>query len=198
MSPDVAWGILIKGDWHFVRGHSVLIATTTHSTAIRIRDRLEIALSLVQRCTPDHFAHLRRYLRAVVVAPIEYGRSSWHSSSQICRLELGYASAEDTTPVDLACALMHELARARLHVVGFRPDHGRRVRLERLYLLAERNFVARCEPSEDRERALDGIARRLARIAVEWSDTAVRDRYLHSGPKWRQAWRFVFRPLPEL
>ena len=198
MTRDVIWGIRVTGDWHFVLGHPVLIATTTRAHTVRILERLEAALSLMQRYTPDHFARLRKYLRAIVLAQIEYGRSTWHSKSQLCRLELAYAGAEETTSVDLACALLHEFTRARLHLAGFRPDNGRLVRLERLCLLAERNFVARCEPSDDRERALDDIACRLAKVSVDWSDSAVRDRYLRAGPKWRQAWRFVFRPLPEL
>ncbi len=89
-------------------------------------------------------------------------------------LDRDFVFAKDTTPERLASVIVHELTHARLGRAGFEYGNMTRVRLERVCVLAERNFIARLPPSAERIR-LEVLNGRYFRAGPDyWSERGSR------------------------
>jgi len=81
-------------------------------------------------------------------------------------MDFEFVKSEATSPLDLACALVHEGAHARLERLGIAYDEPRRARIEAVCYRSELALLRRVP---DGERLMPEVHRQLERDPAEWS-----------------------------
>ena len=140
----------------------------------RIQTNVGAALVLMRDRAPVRYAHLRRDLPRISVAPTQHLAQCLYGVG-ICLLQFDYVVSATTTAEELALTLIHEGTHARLKRAGFGYAEAIRARVERLCVLAEIVFACRLPGSEP---LIADAQRRAARPAEFWSDAASQARDL--------------------
>jgi hypothetical protein len=185
-----------SGGWHEHLG--VRVSTTTFSESIEQNALVRVfaALDLLRDVAPMQLERIPILMLGLCVSPPGHIAAEWNTELGICMLDQAFVVAPDTSVEWLAAVLVHELTHARLEHAGFHCDGRNRARIERICYLAQRNFLLRLAPSDERTR-IDGItADWLAMDPAFWSDEQVEERLrqmVASWPFWRRAVRTIGR-----
>jgi len=130
------------------------------------------ALEVVKQVSPPVMRRLKTHVRAIIVND---SRTGYLTGRGICVLNA--ANLESQTPEEVALALVHESAHARIEAAGFSYRGTLRGRIERMCVRAEIRFAERIGDPQ----LVDRIRKKLD--LVWWEDgqmRAVRER------EWRQ------------
>ena len=146
------------------------------STAAAL-DRLDQALGLIERYTPDRLARLREDFTAFLVRRYPC-RAAYYSDLGVCLIELTFLVHPDITPAQVGASIVHEAVHARLGGAGIRDrskaaaaDEERRCRE------AEIEFgraVPGGEAVVERARAALGLADEEVAPTIDWQLAAER------------------------
>lgn len=160
---------------HVVRGFQVLVENTRAD--IRTADvlqRLDEALSLIERTQPWRYRHLQRDLRAFLVTRYAC-RGAYFPGERVCMTELTFLDRRDISAAPVAASIIHEGMHARVDVMGVRREGRDRAREERLCRRAELAFGLALPESLGApvvERALASLALDDQGVApvVDWAE----------------------------
>jgi hypothetical protein len=123
-----------------VRGLPVLVTNTradvNSGDALR---RLDRALELIERYTPQHFRRLRRDFDCILVQRYAC-RGAFLPDQRACLVELTFTVNRDFSEAQIAATILHEAMHARLHRLGFPLAMADRARQERFCRRAEIEF----------------------------------------------------------
>jgi hypothetical protein len=105
--------------------------------------RVEAALQLVNRCAPLHYRRVKNNLSRIWVTLVPHGAGCYLHSLNACLLDERVVASETTTLEWIASAIVHEATHARLEKRGIRYDETVRLRIERICIRRELDFVRR-------------------------------------------------------
>ena len=188
--PTLLLRIYRRTDWHVhrcVRLSAPIARRTRHEEALA---KTCAALDVLYAVAPRQLEWLPDAVHSITVASVVGAAGCWRRDLRAILIDQGFALAPGTTPEDLASLIVHELAHARLERAGFEYVTSARARIERICILAERNFVARLPASRTRERLERRIIRGLSTRADYWTDAAFEARkaaWKARQPVWRRA-----------
>ena len=173
------------------------VSTTTFDSSIEqhVLAKVFAALDVLQAVAPVQLERIPILMLGLTVIPLGVVAAEWNSKLGMCMLDQAFVAAPDTSTERLASVLVHELTHARLAYAGFVCDGRTRARIERICHLAERNFLLRLPPSNERSSIQRITAAWLEMDPAFWSDEQVEERLqemVTSWPFWRRAlWRVV-------
>jgi hypothetical protein len=102
------------------------------------------------------------YIKRILMGPIGPAHAQWVDTWQLCALDATYVLRAEITPAHIACLLVHEAQHGRLARYGIPYNRAYRIRIERLCVSAEREFLTRLPECgtflEELERSFDGIS----------------------------------------
>ena len=146
------------------------------STAAAL-DRLDQALGLIERYTPDRLVRIREDFTAILVRRYPC-RAAYYPDLGVCLIELTFLVHPDITPAQVGASIVHEAVHARLGAAGIRDgskaaaaDEERRCRE------AEIEFglaVPSGEAVVERARAALGLADEEVAPTIDWQLAAER------------------------
>ncbi len=136
-----------------------------------ILSRLRAGLDLIEQAVPHRLARVRRDIRRLLVftLPGHWGLFHQHTATIIVARHFLESSA--ATPLAVATVLIHEATHAELAARGIPYQGNTRVRHEKACLRAELRFLARLQPSDERDRLRATVADDLANADVKWQAT---------------------------
>lgn len=82
-------------------------------------DRLDSALALIDRYTPDRFARLGMDFVAILVRRYAC-RAAYYPDLGVCLIELTFLVHPDITPAQVGASIVHEAVHARLGAAGIK------------------------------------------------------------------------------
>ena len=82
-------------------------------------DRLDSALALIDRYTPDRFARLGKDFVAILVRRYAC-RAAYYPDLGVCLIELTFLVHPDITPAQVGASIVHEAVHARLGAAGIK------------------------------------------------------------------------------
>jgi len=181
-----------QGVASFGRSHRGLpLSTAIWDDAIEgeALSKISAALDVIAATSPEHIARLPDLVHSITVIRLPTALGAWRSDLRAIVLDRDFVLEADTTPAYLASVIVHEMTHARLERAGLGCKGTRKLRCERVCLLAERNFLARMRDAEERER-LEEINQRYLMAPPEfWSEAATAARLAHwrkLQPLWRR------------
>jgi hypothetical protein len=77
-------------------------------------DKVEKALHLVESYYAKRFVQIQRYVRNIFIFGDPIAHGYWHQDLQMCELQERFILAENTSIAQVASAIVHEAAHARL------------------------------------------------------------------------------------
>jgi hypothetical protein len=170
-------GTLRLADKRLLEGVLVGILMPSGEDRRTIFPKVADALRLVGHHDPRRFARFRRDVSAVLVELTSGARAEWVSVASLVRLQLEYARAEDTSPLDIASTLVHEGTHAWLDRIGVAYDEPRRARIESICFRSQLAFLRRIPGSAE---LVADTERQLSRGPEYWTNAAFRLRRLDS------------------
>lgn len=111
-------------------------------------EKLDAALGLVEKYTPEKFRALQSDVDSILVAGLPTALGSYLHGLRMIEIQTEYVEDSETTPELLACLLIHEAQHARLDRLGFGYDEPIRGRIERLCHHAHKIFALRLSDGE--------------------------------------------------
>jgi hypothetical protein len=129
-------------------------------------------------------------VHSITVATVVGAAGCWRRDLRAILIDQRFVLASGTTLEDLAALIVHELTHARLERAGFEYVTSARARIERICMLAERNFIARLPASRERERLERRNGRQRSTQTNYWTDAAFAARHAAwkaRQPMWRRA-----------
>jgi hypothetical protein len=162
--------------------------------------RVEAALQLVNRCAPLHYRRVKNNLSRIWVTLVPHGAGCYLHSLNACLLDERVVASETTTLEWIASAIVHEATHARLEKRGIRYDETVRLRIERICIRRELDFVRRLSGVDALQEQItqsldwcrDGNAHYTDQNMWQEIDQGHADALRHLGtPEWVIA--FVFR-----
>ena len=153
---------------HRVRGFDVVVENSRPDIATAaVLERLDDALTLIERYQPWRFRHLQRDLEYFWV--VRYPcRGAYFPGRRVCITELTFLARRDISPAPVASSIIHEGMHARVDRMGVKPVSRDAAREERLCRLAELDFGRALPP----ELGADVIERAEASLALSDQDVA--------------------------
>ena len=106
-------------------------------------ERVEAALRLIERCAPLHYLRVKNSLARIWVHLVPHGAGCYLHSLNACVLDERIVASETITIEWIASAIVHEATHARLEKLGIRYVEAARVRIERICICRELDFVRR-------------------------------------------------------
>jgi hypothetical protein len=103
--------------------------------------RVEAALQLINRCAPLHYRRVKNSLSRIWVTLVPHGAGCYLHSLSACLLDERVVTSEGTTVEWIASAIVHEATHAGLEKRGIRYDEAVRLRIERICIRRELDFV---------------------------------------------------------
>lgn len=170
-------GQLRKGtqERHLVRGFKVVVENTRPDIATaEVLERLDEALSLIERYQPWRLAHLKRDLAVVWI--VRYPcRGAYYPVERACVTELTFLARRDIGAATVAASIVHEGMHARVFQMGVSPENRDLPREERLCRRAEVEFGEALPPELGRpviERATDSLQLGDEEVApsIDWDE----------------------------
>lgn len=157
------------------------------STAAAL-DRLDQALTLIERYTPDRMARLRTDFTAILVRRYPC-RAAYYPDLGVCLIELTFLVHPDITPAQVGASIVHEGVHAELGAAGIRDgtkaaaaDEERRCREAEI---AFGLLVPDGDAVVERARAALGLEDEEVAPTIDWQLAAERvaeaDRRSRSG-----------------
>lgn len=122
------------------RGYSIVDFASDPAASDRMRNVVE-ALDLLARVDPVRLSRFRRYCKRIAIAPTPGTDGQYWPRARAVALDRGFllrASVEE-----IALAIVHETAHARLAAVGIGYGEAIRPRVERACVGEERRFARR-------------------------------------------------------
>ena len=178
-----------KGDWPVYLGVPLSVPMLRRPVKDKVLSKLRAALDVLQAVSPQQLDRLPSTVLSITVAPAGGLSACWRRELRAILFDPEFVLAPAVTPEWLASTIVHELTHARLERAGFEYVVKARRRIERICLLAERNFIARLPVSAERRR-LERINARHLEMRVEyWTDAAFaasRAAWLAKQPLWRR------------
>jgi hypothetical protein len=106
-------------DTYVLRGCKVVVTNPRPDIETPfVLERLDAALGLIEHHQPWRLAHIRRDLRAIVVAPFPC-RGAYFPGQRTVLTELSFlARSVEFTPAQVAASVVHEGVHARVHRMG--------------------------------------------------------------------------------
>jgi hypothetical protein len=162
--------------------------------------RVEAALQLINRCAPLHYRRVKNNLSRIWVTLVPHGAGCYLHSLNACLLDERVVASETTTLEWIASAIVHEATHARLEKRGIRYEEAIRLRIERICIRRELDFVRHLsgidalqkEIAETLDWCRDGNAHYTDQNMRQGIDQGNADSLRHLGtPEWVIA--FVFR-----
>jgi hypothetical protein len=136
---------------HDIRGFRVLVDNTRPDIeTAAVLERLDDALSLIERYQPHRYWHLKRDLSQIAIVRFPC-RGAYFPHNRTCLTELTFLARRDISPAVVASSILHEGVHARVdrfrqHFGGTKNDEDS-AREERLCRKAEVSF-GRALPAE--------------------------------------------------
>jgi hypothetical protein len=103
--------------------------------------RVEAALRLIERCAPLHYRRIKNSLTRIWVRLVPHAAGCYLHSLNACLLDERVVASETTTVEWIASAIVHEATHARLEKWGIRYNEAVRLRVERICIRRELDFV---------------------------------------------------------
>jgi hypothetical protein len=103
--------------------------------------RVEAALQLINRCAPLHYRRVKNSLSRIWVTLVPHGAGCYLHSLNACLLDERVVASENTTLEWIASAIVHEATHARIEKRGIRYNEAVRLRIERICIRRELDFV---------------------------------------------------------
>jgi hypothetical protein len=103
--------------------------------------RIEAALQLIDRCAPLHYLRIKNNLSRIWVTLVPHGAGCYQHSLNACLLDERVIARETTSLEWIASAIVHEATHARLENWGVRYKEASRLRIERICIRRELDFV---------------------------------------------------------
>jgi bifunctional DNA-binding transcriptional regulator/antitoxin component of YhaV-PrlF toxin-antitoxin module len=149
---------------HDIRGFQVLVENTRPDVETdAVLERLDDALSLIERYQPHRYNHLKGDLAQIWIARFPC-RGAYFPQNQTCLTELTFLARRDISAAVVASSILHEGVHARVDRFRHRfgatthPDHARE---ERICRKAELSFGRALPPelgAPVTERALQTLS----------------------------------------
>jgi hypothetical protein len=154
-------------DKHRIHGIEVVVENIRPDIATRdVLDRLDEALTLIERYQPWRLRHLRRDLRRIAIVRFPC-RGAYLPAERTCIAELTFLARRDITAAPVASSIVHEGMHARAHRFGVRADRDI-AHEERICRKAELSFGLSLPP----ELGAPVVERALASLQLEDHDVA--------------------------
>lgn len=117
-----AWVQQRSGDTHEIRGFRVLVENSRPDIETSsVLERLDDALSLIERHQPPRYAHLKRDLSYIWIVRFPC-RGAYFPQHRACVAELTFLARRDISAAVVASSILHEGIHARVH--RFRQHFG--------------------------------------------------------------------------
>lgn len=137
-----------KNKWH-IKGIDVAVPyLTPKAERVVIRERLEEALSLIEKYSPICMGNIRKDVNRILVS----GNSTFHGQyvhkKKLIEIYETYVRNSDTTAEEISSIIVHEAQHARLFRLGFGYSEEVRERIERICFKSELNYGYRIPNGE--------------------------------------------------
>ena len=180
-----------RRELHDVRGFRVLLENTRPDIQTdAVLERLDDALSLIERYQPHRYNHLKADLAQIWIARFPC-RGAYFPQNQTCLTELTFLARTDITAAPVAASILHEgmharVDRMRLGGAGVDAAARDRAREERICRHAELDFGLALPPELGEpvvERARASLALDDAGVApeVDWAEARRRQDAVDRG-----------------
>ena len=177
------------GDWPVHLGVRLVLPMLRSAVKDKLLSKLLAALDVLQAVSPQQLERLPKMVHSIAVAPARGAAACWRRDLRAILIDPEFVLGPTVTPELLASVIIHELTHARLERAGFEYVVKARPRIERICLLAERNFIARLPVSTERKRLERIIARDLKMRVNHWTNAAYAARFTEwrsKQPLWRR------------
>ena len=105
--------------------------------------KVGLALDLISHFAPEKYKALKKDVASIFVSDAIGSLGNYGRRLKSVRLRASYVTDPETTHQAIACCLIHEAQHGRLYRLGFGYDDAVRTRIERICMIAERNFARR-------------------------------------------------------
>jgi hypothetical protein len=129
-------------------GRLELVASHTGKEYQRHFSQIIEALQSIAENDPNRFRRIERDLRWIVIA--SHGGPMYSPHLNACIFNVAYV--EQSTPAQLALAIVHEATHARIRQAGIRPDAAMRGRIEQICVSNEVAFAGKLPGAESLAR----------------------------------------------
>jgi len=166
--------------------------------------RVEAALRLIERFAPLYHRRIRNSLSRIWVRLIPNGAACYLDRLNACLLDERVVASETTTLEWIASAIVHEATHARLEKWGIRYNEAARLRIERICIRRQLDFVQHLSGVDALQEQItqsldwcrDGNAYYTDKNMRQEIDQGNTDVLRHLGaPEWIIALTFRARPL---
>ena len=143
----------------------------------RVFDRVGEALRLIKANDPLRYDRLRRDLDRIWTRLLSGSHAQYRVAFKSCELDERFVLDDTTRPEDIASAIVHEAAHARLICRGIGYEAEIRVRVEAVCIRREVAFAAKLPDGEQvRAKAQWALTELTGVLSDYWADASRRDR----------------------
>jgi len=150
-----------------VDGLAVTVTSRDGKLLEIIYAKLDAGLMLLQSRHPSGYRMVKRNVPRVLVGFSPRSKGVWHHRLRLCILSIDFFAQPSATPIDVACALLHEATHGRLEKLGYRYTPERRVRLEAVCTRAEVSLLERLPEAASHRAELE---RTMTKLSTLYSD----------------------------
>ena len=106
-------------------------------------EKVGLGLDLISHFAPERYKALKKDVASIFVSDAIGSLGNYGRALKSVQLQASYVTDPETTHQAIACCLIHEAQHGRLYRLGFGYDDAVRTRIEKICMIAERNFARR-------------------------------------------------------